>query len=165
MLRYAATIPGPPRPKQRVRGGQGRFYTQRETEEYELAVAWAVKAAMRQVPPLEGPVVMGIVALEGFSGATRRKDGSLTAKALRCLRGEEPPKQRPDLDNVVKAILDGANEVAFKDDRQVCGFLALRAYATKPRVEVVIVPVTHPKGAARALVYLASHCLRSLFLR
>lgn len=79
-------VPGRPAPKQRPRvGANGKVYTPRVTQEYEQRVAWAAKAA--GLRPLEGPV--GVRA--AFYFASR------------------PPG---DLDNYLKALLDGLKGVA-----------------------------------------------------
>ncbi len=51
--------------------------------------------------------------------------------------GEIQHTKRPDLDNVVKAIKDGCNGVAWKDDSQVVSLSARKIYGP-PSVEVEI---------------------------
>lgn len=51
--------------------------------------------------------------------------------------GELRHTKRPDLDNVVKAIKDGANGVVWKDDSQVDDVRASKRYG-QPRVEVEV---------------------------
>ena len=48
------------------------------------------------------------------------------------------PKVKPDLDNVVKAVLDALNGVVYRDDAQVVNLVATKRYATEPRVEVYV---------------------------
>lgn len=87
------TIFGKPAPKQRPRVGKnGRVYTPRITRDYELKVAWSAKAAGLQ--PLAGPVEVRVA----FYFAAR------------------PPG---DLDNYLKALLDGMKGIAYDDDGQV----------------------------------------------
>jgi Holliday junction resolvase RusA-like endonuclease len=49
----------------------------------------------------------------------------------------------PDLDNLEKAFLDGLNEVAYMDDKQVVVKNAVKRYIVsgEPRVEVTVVPL------------------------
>jgi Holliday junction resolvase RusA-like endonuclease len=54
------------------------------------------------------------------------------------LAGAEFPTKKPDLDNVVKAVMDGCNAVAFRDDVLVVRQTASKVYATVPGVDVVI---------------------------
>ena len=44
--------------------------------------------------------------------------------------------QRPDLDNIAKAILDGLNGVAYADDKQVVCMTVYKQYAEENFVEV-----------------------------
>ena len=48
------------------------------------------------------------------------------------------PVKRPDLDNYVKAILDGANEILWHDDSQIVDLLLYKRYDKKPRVEIKV---------------------------
>lgn len=89
------TIPVRPRPKQRPRKGKyGNMYTPRETQEYERIVAWYALDAMKKarIKRLEGR--LGVDITFYF------KDG-----------------RRPDIDNCIKAILDGMEGVVYKNDK------------------------------------------------
>ena len=54
------------------------------------------------------------------------------------LAGEIRPATKPDLDNVIKAVLDGCNGVAYLDDKQIVELNATARYAETPGVRVVI---------------------------
>ena len=43
---------------------------------------------------------------------------------------------KPDLDNVVKLILDAINGIVFADDKQVVSISASKAYSDTPRTTV-----------------------------
>ena len=49
--------------------------------------------------------------------------------------GDVLPK-KPDIDNVIKIVLDGLNGAAFVDDSQVHMVSAEKAYGDEPRVEI-----------------------------
>nr|WP_236887784.1 RusA family crossover junction endodeoxyribonuclease [Clostridioides mangenotii] len=54
---------------------------------------------------------------------------------------KKPSYLRPtkkDIDNMVKAVFDGLNGKAFKDDRYICELHASKYYSNEPRIEVVI---------------------------
>jgi|TARA_R110000824_G_scaffold171454_3_gene349089 Holliday junction resolvase RusA-like endonuclease len=59
-----------------------------------------------------------------------------------------PHTGKPDLDNVIKSILDGMNGRTYKDDSQVCSFGECAKYYSekdgKPRVEVDIFILQQP---------------------
>ncbi len=54
------------------------------------------------------------------------------------LGGKILPAKKPDIDNVVKAVLDALNGVAYRDDTQVIELHVRKSYSEKPRVEVCI---------------------------
>lgn len=54
------------------------------------------------------------------------------------LDGKILPAKKPDIDNVVKAVLDALNGVAYRDDTQVVELHVRKSYSEKPRVEVSI---------------------------
>lgn len=137
MTRISFTIPGAPRgkgrPRATVRGGRIRTYTDDRTASYEALVALAAQAAYKGAP-LTGPVgVHIVVVLPRPKRLTRRKDPT----------GLIPAPARPDVDNVVKAILDGAAAL-WVDDGQVVDLYAQKRYAEvggQPRAEVLVMEV------------------------
>lgn len=109
------TVPGRPVPKARPRvGAGGRVYTPRATREYEERAAWAARAAGMR--PLAG-----LVAVRAVFYLSRRAG---------------------DLDNYVKALLDGLKGAAYGDDSQVAA-LEARIISCPPgeeRAEVEVEP-------------------------
>lgn len=59
-------------------------------------------------------------------------------KRKEMLEGNILPAKKPDIDNIVKAILDALNGVAYRDDTQVTELHVRKQYSEKPRVEVCI---------------------------
>ena len=126
---HAFTVPGAPRPKGRARVTRGgHAYTPGRTRSYEALVATVAMAAGVEV--IEGPVRLTVHAyLPRPKRLCRRKDDPCAL----------PAPSRPDLDNIVKAISDGLDGVAWRDDAQV-----VEVYASKwfhsvggvPRCEV-----------------------------
>lgn len=45
---------------------------------------------------------------------------------------------RPDLDNLIKFVLDSANTILFKDDAQISTITASKRYDDLPRTELII---------------------------
>lgn len=103
MTRYSFTVPGNPVPKARPRVVDGHAYTERCTAEYEEAVRMTAHATIPH--PLKVPVRVSLIFWRG----THR----------RC-----------DLDNLIKAALDGLNGVAFKDDDLVYDIHAAKGVDT-----------------------------------
>ena len=91
------TVPGRPVPKGRprlgVRGRKAFVYTPERTKAYEETVGWHARAAV-QGDALECPVAV-VIDLYLYG------------------------KQRIDVDNCAKSILDGMNKIVYTDDNQV----------------------------------------------
>jgi Holliday junction resolvase RusA-like endonuclease len=139
MTTLAFTIPGEPRgkgrPRATSRGGFTRLYTDKKTASYENLVALAAREALAGREPLDEPVGISIrVRLCPAASLSNRKREAM-------LSGAEHPTKKPDLDNVVKAVMDGCNAVAFRDDALVVRQTASKVYARVPGVDVVITTI------------------------
>jgi Holliday junction resolvase RusA-like endonuclease len=58
-------------------------------------------------------------------------------RRLEALEGKIRPT-KADIDNYIKAVLDGLNKKAWKDDRYIVGILAEKEYSEKSCIEVSI---------------------------
>lgn len=123
-------VPGDPIGKQRPRVVNGHAYTPEKTKDYEKRIKLAFYAAGGKT--LTGPVTVSVAAWYRVPKSVSK------AKQTAMLAGDLKPLKRPDIDNVVKAILDGVNGIAFKDDSQVVKLTAYKAYAENPGVLVEI---------------------------
>lgn len=124
MHRLKFTVPGPPRGKGRPRfakvGGYVRTYTDAATASYENLVALAASEARNGAAPMAGPVTVHM----RFAFQRPKSDRK------RPIAGIVPyHAKRPDLDNLVKAVLDGINQAGvWTDDAQVAEVTALKVY-------------------------------------
>lgn len=122
-LSFRFVVPGKPQPKQRARKGiGGRFYTPPETRDYAKLVKSCAWAAMAQ------------------AGLLQRGVWPLDARYLVQIQIYPPNRRVPDGDNVLKAIQDGLNGLAWADDRQTVGgsYWTHEPDAARPRVEVEV---------------------------
>lgn len=128
------TIPGPPIAKGRPRAfrcGNGvRMHTPAKTLAYESLVAEMAAQAMKGRVPFDGPMA---VQIEAFfappkSWSTKRRHEAFAG----CIA----PTKKPDPDNIIKAILDGCNDVLYVDDNRVVDVVLRKWYSERPRVEV-----------------------------
>ena len=130
------TIYGEPVPKGRPRfSTRGKFpvaYTPEKTKNYESDVGIMAKAAIGASKPLEG-------ALEAFIYVTFPVPASYSKKRTEaCLSGQEKHTKKPDLDNVVKAVLDGMSDIVFLSDSQITSIYATKVYGEVAKVEVMV---------------------------
>lgn len=134
------TIPGEPVAKGRarafVRNGRVAHHTPDKTARYENLVKLAAADAFGERKPLDGPVALYVEAYLGVGASWSRK------RREAALAGLERPTKRPDVDNIVKAIKDGLNGVAWIDDSQVVRLVAAKHWSDLPRVEVRIKEVS-----------------------
>lgn len=132
------TVPGDPRGKGRPRAtrrGKGiRLYTDEKTESYEALVAFAAHQALRGRDPLDVPLNVQVTVRLTPNASASKKERAAQLSGERAILG------RFDLDNIVKAILDGCNKVAFRDDRQIVGIYALKVASEAAGVDVVMIP-------------------------
>jgi len=121
-----AVIVGKPVSKGRPRFGRAKngnmvAYTPFKTRKYEQEVKSLFQIAMFGKAMLEGPVKVTITAY--FN--SKKKTGWHTS--------------RPDLDNIIKAILDSMNGIVVEDDSAVAQIVAFKKYDEgEERVEVQI---------------------------
>ena len=135
MDKITFTIPGEPVAKGRarsfVRNGHVEHYTPEKTAMYENLVKLSAQQAMGGLVPIEGAVALIVRAFMGIPTSWSQK------KQRAAALGDIKPTKRPDLDNIVKSVKDGANGVMWKDDSQVVDVRASKRYGI-PRVEVEV---------------------------
>jgi Holliday junction resolvase RusA-like endonuclease len=110
------TIPGQPipqgRPRFTTRAGYGRAYDDPKSRAYKNYVAVSVRSQGAEL--IEGPCEVEIVFF-------MKRPKSLPKKVRHHVK-------RPDIDNLVKGILDALNGELWKDDSQVCKLTASKVY-------------------------------------
>lgn len=129
----AFRVPGQPIGKGRPRFGRGRAYTPATTAKAERDAAAIASDAMMDagLDPFAGPVSVVIVA-------RYRIPPSWTKAKQAAARSHEIQPGKPDLDNVVKLILDACNAVCFEDDAQVVMLEAIKTFSDDPGVHVLV---------------------------
>jgi Holliday junction resolvase RusA-like endonuclease len=109
----------------------GHAYTPEATRCYEQLVAVCARRACCQ--PVSGPVHVEILVGKEVPVSKPKR----TKQAM--LSGEIRPMTKPDLDNVIKAVLDGCNKIAYLDDKQIVSLETQAFYVDEPRVRVRII--------------------------
>ena len=130
-------VPGKPVGKGRPRFTRnGHTYTPGKTRAYEAAVAWECRKAMEGKLPSVHPQRVSVEVM------VKPPKSWSNAKTKNALGGLIAPG-RPDIDNYLKAVLDGCNGVAFLDDSQVVAVYATKRYAETDGVRVIIEEKTY----------------------
>ena len=132
------TIYGEPiasqRPRFTVRKGFAFAYTAKKMK-IGLADFRTQSLQFKPETPLEGPLSIKIKIFRKIPSSLSKKK---RAMALDCLLR---PKQRPDVDNYGKFVLDALNQVYFRDDAQFVDMQISKFYGEQPRTEVEIEPI------------------------
>lgn len=136
MTRVTFTIPGQPYAKKRARAGairgRARMFNPVENERFESVVRHI--AAPHFPEPIAGPVRVKIVAVFVPPQSWSKR------KRAEMLHG--PHCQKPDCDNLAKAVLDGLNRTAFADDGQVAAQSTRKAWGEVAQTIVTVEPMT-----------------------
>lgn len=133
MKRIRFIVPSKPKGKERPRlTKNGGIYTPKITKKYEELVGIMYRSAGGREIDAKVPVRVHISAIYQMPKNSN--------KAMRDLMHEAKllPVGKPDIDNVVKIVLDGLNKVAWHDDAQVVSVLAEKEYGDEQCVIVTV---------------------------
>lgn len=125
-------IPGPPIAKGRPRLGKHTTYTPTKTVNYENLVQFSYIEKHKNKEVLEDDLSISIMFYFPIPKSTNKKNKQL------MLKGKIRHSKRPDIDNCIKSVTDGLNNIAYKDDSQIVEIKAYKFYAEEPRTEVRI---------------------------
>ena len=110
----------------------GSVYTPTRTKDYESLVQQYFLLKYPKFKPFEGRVKVEIDAMFEIPKSTKKEDKEL------MLQNKINPTKKPDIDNIVKIVLDAMNGVAFKDDIQITKLDIEKAYANQEVIKVKI---------------------------
>jgi Holliday junction resolvase RusA-like endonuclease len=131
MTRAAFTIPGKPFGKQRPRATrQGRVYTPAETVSFERQVGMIARPHFPA--PISGPVRLTIHATFATPASWSQRKAAAHLHRMHV--------QRPDLDNIAKAIKDALNRIAWADDAQVAEMTVSKVWGLQDATSVIVEP-------------------------
>ena len=124
-------VEGPPVGKARPRlGRNGNVYTPQATASAEREIAALARLEAKE--PLVGPLRLKVSAYYPIPESwPKKRKGEAVADVVR-------PTVKPDLDNVVKLVMDALKNIAWRDDAQVVEIHADRWYAANPGVEIEV---------------------------
>ena len=133
-MKYEFEVPGQIKGKgrPRVNSYTGMVYTPTTTKDYEYLVEQYFLHKYPKFKPLEGRVTVNITAMFGIPKSTKKQD------VEKMLENSISPTKKPDIDNIVKIILDAMNKFAFKDDTQITKMSVEKKYGTEEKVTITI---------------------------
>jgi len=123
-------VPLKPIAKGRPRFGKGKVYTPKKTHNFETTIGIFAKKAMK------------IADIEMY------KQGIAVSLVFRF----KPPKsqkkkiyytKKPDLDNLIKSVLDGCQNICYEDDRLITNIFASKCYDEIEGIDVLIEPTEY----------------------
>ena len=133
-MKYEFEVPGAIKGKgrPRVNSYTGIVYTPTTTKDYEYLVEQYFLLKYPKFKPLEGRLAVNIKAIFSIPKSTKKADKD------KMLENTISPTKKPDIDNIVKIILDAMNKFAFKDDTQITKLSVEKVYGNEEKVEVTI---------------------------
>jgi Holliday junction resolvase RusA-like endonuclease len=123
------------RPKFSKIGGFVRTYTPKKTSDYETIVRETAQQAMGPTDVLETPVAVYLYIRLPIPKSYPKK------RVAACLSGLERPTKKPDIDNIVKAILDGMNGIVYLDDKQVVDLNLTKVYSATEGIDIMVMEI------------------------
>jgi len=118
------------RPRFRSMGKFVQTYTPTKTRDYETLIAEQATIAMGGTEPLQTPLTV-------YLYFTLPIPQSTTKRAKNALLGTIHTK-KPDIDNLIKAVLDGMDKIVFNSDGQIGNIHASKRYGTIGRVDILV---------------------------
>lgn len=116
----------------RLNSYTGVVYTPTRTKDYESLVEQYFLLKYPRFKALEGRIKINIIAYFSIPKTTKKADIN------EMLENNISPTKKPDIDNIVKSILDSMNKFAFKDDNQITKLEVEKKYAIEDKVYVKI---------------------------
>jgi Holliday junction resolvase RusA-like endonuclease len=121
------TISGTPISLKRPRFGLGKVYDSQKREKF--GVQMELKSQHDYISPFKGPLQLDVTFFMPLPQRQAKKKHQES-----CL----PHFIRPDIDNLLKWLLDNLNSVIIKDDAQICTVKAQKVYSKIARTELSI---------------------------
>ncbi len=110
----------------------GVVYTPTKTKDYETLIEQYFLLKYPKIKMLEGRIKVSIIAYFSIPKATKKEDIN------EMLQNNISPTKKPDIDNIVKIILDSMNKFAFKDDIQITKLEVEKKYAMEDKIYIKI---------------------------
>lgn len=137
MVTVAGEPVGKGRPRFSSAGSFVRAYTPKKTVSFENLVRIEYGLQTNNYRFLDDDMLdLRIIAYFPIPKSTSKKKREMMRK------GKIRPAKKPDADNILKAVADALNTVAYKDDRQIVDTRVRKIYSETPRTVILIKKVT-----------------------
>ena len=135
---------GQPMPKQSVKGGKFGYYAppkvvKRSKSIKQLAQYLANEQGQPGTVCIDGPLTIDVIFYFPWTGTDSDKQ-----RKFLTVNGLDFRAKRPDLDNLLKLLLDALEGVFYADDRLIVLQRVMKKSSTKPRVQIVMREIVIP---------------------
>lgn len=133
-MTYEFEVPGKVigKGRPRLNSYTGVVYTPTKTKDYETLVEQYFLLKYPRFKALEGRIKVNIIAYFSTPKTIKKSDIN------EMLENNISPTKKPDIDNIVKVVLDSMNKFAFKDDNQITKLEVEKKYALEDKVYIKI---------------------------
>lgn len=146
-MQIEVLIPGEPCAQGRPRfARRGKFVTAYDPPKSRNWKTDARECMLRAIPDASRlPFVAGVPVSVTVISVFTRPAGSYSKRSP---KGRELKATRPDVENVVKAVMDAATGVLWHDDSQVCHLVATKEIGAQDEAPFVRLLVSSAEGKA-----------------
>ncbi len=133
-MKYEFEVPGPIKGKgrPRINSHTGTVYTPTKTKDYEYLIEQYFLLKYPQFNVFKGRIEVKIIAIFAIPKNVKMSE------AQKMLENFISPTKKPDIDNIVKIILDAMNKFAFNDDTQITKLNVEKKYGTEEKIYIQI---------------------------
>lgn len=121
------------RPRFKVRYNRVLTFTPTETKAFEAEIAkYYTLVSKGFIYDQHKPINVTLhFALPIPKGTSKKKVAAM-------VEGLELPTKKPDIDNLVKSVLDALNGIAWYDDNQIVTLSASKEYSEEPHIDLTV---------------------------
>lgn len=116
----------------RLNSYTGIVYTPTKTKDYETLIEQYFLLKYPRFKAIEGRAKVSIISFFAIPKSTKKQD------VEQMLNNNISPTKKPDIDNIVKIVLDAMNKFAFKDDTQITKLEVEKKYGTEEKIYIKI---------------------------
>lgn len=116
----------------RLNTNTGIIYTPTKTKDYETLIEQYYLLKYPKINQLQGRLKVNILAYFSIPKTTKKSEIN------EMLENNISPTKKPDIDNIVKVILDSMNKFAFKDDTQITKLEVEKRYGIEEKICIKI---------------------------